>query len=147
MEVAMKHIIPVWILFFTLFVLRSSQAQDLMFNFINPNFIGGNTFNASWLMAEAQAQNSFTAPVTTTTQYSAYSQDPLKTFSDNLNRQILSQISSKLTRGLFGENGLEAGHYDIGDYSIDISQGLDGITINIIDNVKGGETNILVPYF
>ena len=48
----------------------------------------------------------------------------------------------------FGESGqIKPGHYEIGDYVIDITQGLEGITIAILDNMTGAQSSILVPFF
>lgn len=131
-----------FILFF-LFNISNLYAQQLVYTPINPSF-GGSPLNGSWLFSQAQAQNGFTAGGSSA--YSPYSTDPLADFTSSLNRQILSQLSRNLISSMFGENGLESGRYEIGDYIIDITPGADGITIIIDDLVNGGETTIVVPY-
>lgn len=131
-----------FILFF-LFNISNLYAQQLVYTPINPSF-GGSPLNGSWMLSQAQAQNGFTAGGGSS-GYSPYSTDPLADFTSSLNRQILSQLSRNLISSMFGENGLESGRYEIGDYIIDITPGADGITI-IDDLVNGGETTIVVPY-
>lgn len=117
-------------------------AQQLVYIPNNPSF-GGSPLNGSWMFNEAQSQNGFTSGVTSS---SLLQNDPLAEFKDNLNRQILSQLSRNLVSSLFGENGLEQGRYEIGDFIIDITPGTDGITILINDLSTGGQTTIIVPY-
>ena len=78
-----------------------SYGQQLVYTPVNPSF-GGSPFNASWLLSEAQAQNSFSAPAST--PYNPYSTNPLDDFKNTLNRQILSQLSSELISKTFGES-------------------------------------------
>ena len=134
------------ILFISLFTLLTGQellAQQLVYTPVNPSF-GGYYYNGQILLSEAQAQNGFTA---SSNNYNPYSQDPLQNFKNTLNQQILSQLSRQLLSNLFGEAGLQAGHYDLGDYSIDITPGGDGVHIDIFDNVNGGQSTVIVPYF
>jgi curli production assembly/transport component CsgF len=128
-----------------LLMLSAAGAQQLVYVPINPSF-GGSPFNAAWMLSEAQAQNGFTdggGP-----SMSGYSTDPLADFKTSLNRQILSQLSRQLLANTFGEGGsIKPGHFDLGDYTIDVTQSLEGVTILIYDNITGGETSIIVPYF
>jgi len=117
-------------------------TQQLTYTPINPSF-GGSPLNGSWMLGEAQAQNGFTAGGTSA---SSFQNDPLSNFKASLQSQILSQLSRNLVSSLFGETGLQEGHYEIGDYIIDITPGTDGITIKIDDLINGGETSIVVPY-
>ncbi|MCJ7554708.1 MAG: curli assembly protein CsgF [Ignavibacteriaceae bacterium] len=132
------------ILLLAFFVLsQNSFAQQLVYTPINPSF-GGSPLNGNWMLSQAQVQNGFTAGETGID--SRYGSDPLADFTASLNRQILSQLSRNLISSMFGETGLEAGRYQIGDYMIDITQGADGITIIIFDLGTGGETTIIIPY-
>ena len=76
-----------------------------------------------------------------------FQNDPLSNFKSSLQSQILSQLSRNLVSSLFGETGLQAGHYEIGDFIIDITPGADGVTILINDLTNGGQTSIVIPYF
>lgn len=127
---------------FIIFSAADISAQQFVYTPINPSF-GGNTYNGTWMLASAQAQNNLKEESAVS---SSYTRDPLQDFKESLNRQILSQISRELVTSTFGESGLEDGHYEFGDYIIDISQGIEGVNINILDITNGSETNILVPY-
>ena len=127
-----------------LFSAADISAQQLIYTPVNPSF-GGYYFNGQTLLSEAQAQNGFTAG--TSSAYNPYSQDPLQNFKNSLNQQILSQLSRQLLTNVFGEAGLTAGHYDLGDYSIDITPGGDGVHIDIFDTGTGDQTTVVLPYF
>jgi len=118
------------------------KAQDLTFEFINPAF-GGNTFNYQWLLSSADAQNTFEEP----SDLLDLESDPLQEFADDLNRQILNQLSRQLISDQFGEGGLQEGNYLIGSYEISVTSGSNGITVSIVDLDTGGQTSITVPYF
>ena len=68
-----------------LIIPDSASAQELVYYPINPSFVGGNPYNASWLFNEAQAQNTFTE---SSKASSSYGSDPLADFQQSLNRQI-----------------------------------------------------------
>ncbi|GAB4328221.1 MAG: curli assembly protein CsgF [Calditrichia bacterium] len=119
------------------------MASELVYVPLNPSF-GGSYLNASWLMQQAEAQNTFTGP---SSSYRGYSRDPLEDFKESLNRSILSRFASQLTRNAFGEDMLAPGHYEIGDYIIDVRPGDQGIQVSIYDNSTGSETSIIVPYY
>lgn len=120
-------------------------AQELVYVPINPSF-GGSSFNHSWMMNEAEAQNKFTA--SSTSKSSIYSDsDDLSDFEESLNRQILSQLSRQIVSDTFGETNFEEGTYEIGSYIIEITNELDGVNINITDEFNGSATSIVIPYF
>ena len=120
-----------------------SFSQQFVYKPKNP-FFGGDTFNYQQMIASAQAQNIYTAD----DGQDLFSDDPLADFQNNINRQILSQLTRSLTSGIFGEDGqLQDGTYEIGDYQIEISSGLEGIDISILDILNGGTTVVAVPYF
>ncbi len=126
-----------------LFAAADVSAQQLIYTPVNPSF-GGYYFNGQTLLSEAQAQNGFTSG---SSSYNPYSQNPLDDFKNSLNRQILSQLSRQLLTNVFGEAGLTEGHYDLGDYSIDITPGGDGVHIDIFDTGTGDQTTVILPYF
>ena len=136
-------------LFLILFIIacgKVTSAQQLVYHPVNPSF-GGNPYNASWLLSEAQAQNTLTDGGSSS--YNPYSSNPLDDFKASLNRQILSQISRNLLNSTLGTDGttFKPGHYEIGDYSIDIVNGDQGVDITIMDLTNGSQTNIVVPNF
>ena len=132
----------IMIVFF--FVAGKTYAQDFTYTPKNPAF-GGNPYNYSWLMSSAQAQNDIKDPTSSTS--STYKTDPLKDFSESLNRQILSQLSRQIVAKQFGEDALSAGTYVLGDYQIEVGDQADGLSIKIVDNKSGSQTTVSVPYF
>ena len=130
------------VLFMVIGIGSQISASEIVWKPINPAF-GGYYYNAQWLMSTAQAQKT----KDTSSPYSYSSRDPLKDFQESLNRQILSRLSSKLITQMFGEAELEPGHYEIGDYIIDVTPGEQGIRIDISDPVTGQDTSIELPYY
>ena len=128
-------------LFLTGLLLAASPAaaSELIWKPINPSFVGGDPLNGPFLLNEAQAQNDKTLPKATT--------DPLSDFNDTLNRQLLYQLSSKIVSSAFGETGIKPGHYVMGNYTVDISTGANGLSVSITDNSTGGGTTVQVPYY
>ena len=124
-------------------VSGSLFSQDLKYKPINPAF-GGDTFNYNWLLSQAQAQNDYE----TDPNADLFDSDPLLDFQNDLNRQILSQLSRSLLNDVFGEDGtLNEGTFEVGSYQIEIINGLNGINVDILDVVTGGNTTITVPYY
>ncbi len=119
------------------------SAQDFVYKPKNPAF-GGDTFNYQWMMSSAQAQDTYKDPDAKTS--SSYNRDPLQDFENNLNRQILYQLSRQLVSNQFGENSLEAGSYEVGSYQIEITEGSEGVTVSILDVDTGSQTNVLIPH-
>lgn len=123
-----------------------SFAQSFVYHPNNPNF-GGNTFNYSWMLSQAQAQDRNVDPTARrTTASSGSTTNTLTTFAQNLQNQLLSRITSNLLSKQFGETSLQPGTYKFGDFQVEISNGTDGIILRIVDG-KGGETSITIPYF
>ncbi len=119
-----------------------TYSQDFVYKPINPAF-GGDTFNYSWLLSAAQAQNLIEDP-----EPSVFgSRSTLDSFSESLNRQLLNQISRELITSQFGEEGLTDGVYSVGDFQIDIATTLDGLTITLFDTANGEQTQIVIPFF
>ncbi|GHA54123.1 curli production assembly/transport component CsgF [Pontibacter akesuensis] len=120
------------------------QAQDLVYRPVNPAF-GGESFNYQWLQSSAQSQDKLKDPNATTSAFG--SQDPLDDFKQSLERQILNQLSRQLVTSQFGEGGLEPGSYTIGNYSIEVTEGTNGVVIQIVDIGTGNQTTVTVPYY
>ena len=133
------------ILLFMLIVGNKSFAQQFVYQPINPNF-GGSYLNGSWMLAEAQAQNNKTAP-SSSSSLNSFNNNPLQNFQQSLDQQILSQLSQKIVTSAFGEGSLTQGHYQLGNYIIDINPSTDGLHVNIQDNSNGNQTTIVVPYY
>jgi curli production assembly/transport component CsgF len=121
-----------------------ATAGELTYTPTNPSF-GGNASNAQWLMNSAQIQNNYTDEE----KEDAYKLDPLQEFKNNLNRQILNKFSTEIVQAAFGEgtDDLKEGHYQIGDYAIDVNPMNNDIRVIITDNLTGNQTIIEVPYY
>jgi curli production assembly/transport component CsgF len=128
--------------FLMAFFQASILAQDFVYQPINPAF-GGNPYNYSWLLAQAQAQNMFQEADT----YNYGDEDPLAGLQDDINRQVLQSLTEQFYQNQFGEAGLTEGYYKFGSYEIDISPISEGMQVRIIDIYTGSETVIIVPYY
>lgn len=123
-----------------LFIGSSGFAQQFSYTPLNPAF-GGDTFNYNWLLSSATSQNKLVAPASEREQRSE-----LEQFGDNLNRQLLSQISRQLLQQqLGGLNFSEEGTFTYGSLNIEIFQSDEGLVINILDTSTGEETQVIVP--
>jgi curli production assembly/transport component CsgF len=129
--------------FLLLFFLIGSftvHAQQLVYTPKNPAF-GGNPYNSQWLLASAQAQNSFTDPDASGREQLS----ELEQFTQNLNSQLLGQVSRSMFTREFGEEGLSPGTYSFGSLAVDIYPSNEGLVINIIDTNTGEQTQIVIP--
>jgi curli production assembly/transport component CsgF len=124
------------------FVLASYHgfSQQLSYEPVNPAF-GGDTFNYTWLLNSANAQNSFTDPDATSRDND---ESELEQFSENLNRQLLGQLSRTLFNTQLGE-GLQEGTFTFGTLSLEIFESAEGLVVNILDTNTGEQTQIIVP--
>lgn len=120
--------------------ILSIQAQDLVYKPKNPAF-GGDTFNYQWLLSSAESQNKFT-------EESSFGRDErsdLERFTENLNNQLLSQISRNLFTDQFGEDGLTEGTYTFGTLFIEIYPSSGGLVIDILDTQTGDQSQVIIP--
>lgn len=132
-----------FILMITVFGSLSLSAQQLVYKPINPAF-GGDTFNYQWLLSSANAQNQFDDGKD---DYRSLLDDmnSLGSFTDSLNRQILSQLSQKLFEDQFGDGPLTAGNYTFGSLFLEVNQTSQGMLISILDTTTGQQTEIVIP--
>lgn len=121
-------------------------AQQLVYRPINPAF-GGDTFNYSWLLSSAQAQDSTIDPNEATRTSSFQRATSLETFQQQLNTQLLSQLSRNLVTSQFGEEGLDDGTYNIGTLEVNVITTVDGVSIAIVDQNTGESTEVIIPFF
>lgn len=126
-----------------LFLASSSVsfAQQFSYQPVNPAF-GGDTFNYNWLLSSATAQNQITAPANAREQ-----QSDLDRFGENLNRQILSQLSRSLLQQQLGGIGdiTEEGTFTFGTLTVEVFESGEGLVINILDTSNGEQTQVVVP--
>ncbi|KFC19003.1 curli production assembly/transport component CsgF [Epilithonimonas lactis] len=132
-----------FLLLFAMLGNLSLKSQQLVYKPINPAF-GGDTFNYQWLLSSANAQNQFDD------DKSAFNSlldglDSMDSFTDSLNRQILSQLSQKLFEDQFGDGKLQPGNYMFGSLYLEITQSSQGLLINILDTSNGQQSEIVIP--
>lgn len=139
----MKKLACILIGLISLFLLvQKASAQDFVYEPKNPSF-GGNTFNYQWMLSSASAQNKLEDE---NDQFKELlNNDPLKSFQERLNQQILNELSRRLIAQQFGESGLKEGKFAIGDYEIDISSASDGVNVIVQDILTGNQTTITIP--
>ncbi|TGE18628.1 curli assembly protein CsgF [Hymenobacter elongatus] len=127
---------------------HQATAQDLVYEPKNPSFGGGNTFNYSWLLSSAQAQNTIADPAISSSS-NPFQQDPLKQFEQNLNQQILGQLAQRLIGNQLGNQnqGLKEGSYSVGAYNINVVPTSGGFSVQITDTNTGNQTTVTIPYF
>lgn len=120
----------------------SLNAQQMVYKPINPAF-GGDTFNYQWLMSSASAQNQFDGG---TSRLSGLSNlNSLDSFTDSLNRQVLSELSRKLFGDKFGDGELQPGTYVFGSIYLEVIQTGQGLLISILNTDTGEQSEILIP--
>lgn len=125
---------------FLLLGLAFYDAQQMVYKPINPAF-GGDTFNYQWLMTSATSQNQFDDKDTNLGKLNS----SLDSFSDSLNRQLLSQLSQKLFGSQFGEGEIKPGTYVFGSMYLEITQTSNGLLISILNTTTGEQSEIVVP--
>lgn len=112
----------------------TTQAAELVYTPVNPAF-GGNPLNGTWLLNEAQAQNSYEDDA-----FSGYSYTPpsaLEQFSNQLQSQLLSQFLSNVNSG-------KSGSLTTNDFIIDLQNDSGNLTMRVVDRHTGEVSEILV---
>ena len=143
----MKIILKTTLVIFVSLFYSNIVAQDFVYKPVNPAF-GGDTFNYNWLLSSATAQNNTNDPSQEERNaFNRLDEDPLDSFTESLNRQLLNQLSRSLLTTQFGEEGLQEGSYAIGNFDINVTDVGEGLSITIFDSSTGSETQIIVPYF
>lgn len=120
----------------------SGKSQQLVYKPINPAF-GGDTFNYQWLLSSANAQNQFDDKK----DYNSLldNLNSLDSFTQSLNRQVLSELSRKLFEDQFGEGSIQPGNYLFGTMYLQITTTNQGLLINILDTSTGDQSEIIIP--
>lgn len=130
-------------LFLVLFIsgFTFAFAQQFSYKALNPAF-GGDTFNYNWLLSSANAQNGFTQPRAETEQ-----QSELDRFGNQLNQQVLNQISRALLAQQVDAVGDfdQEGTFTFGSLNVEVFESDEGLVINILDTLNGEQTQVIVP--
>lgn len=122
------------------FFCQNSAAQDLVYRPKNPNFGGGDTFMYQQLLSQAESQNDFQEESDTRGE-----EDEVDQFTENLNRQLLNQISRELLQNTFGDDIIQEGTFVFGSLSLEIFPSSEGLVINILDTDTGSTSQIIIP--
>ena len=125
-----------------LFSFSGISAQQLVYKPINPAF-GGDTFNYQWLLSSANAQNQFDDGDKFGNLLNDF--NSMDSFTQSLNRQLLSQLTGKLIDDKFGDSGIAPGKYMFGSLFLDVSEASQGLVINILDTQTGEQSQIIIP--
>ncbi|WHF52163.1 curli assembly protein CsgF [Chryseobacterium gotjawalense] len=114
-------------------------AQQFVYKPVNPAF-GGDTFNYQWLLSSASSQNQFKGDTSAFNSLSS-----LDSFTESLNRQLLSQLSQKLFGNQFGDGNLKPGNYTFGSMYIQVTQSDKGLIVRILNTSTGEQSEIIIP--
>ncbi|WP_415326025.1 curli production assembly/transport component CsgF [Chryseobacterium sp. MMS23-Vi53] len=117
-------------------------SQQFVYKPINPAF-GGDTFNYQWLLSSANAQNQFDDKNSVSNLLDNL--NSLDSFSQSLNRQVLSELSRKLFEDQFGEGDIKPGNYLFGSLYLQITSTAQGLLINILDTSNGDQSEVIIP--
>lgn len=121
----------------------TAAGQDLVYQPTNPAF-GGSSVNYSWLLNSANNQN----PYGGGSGFSSFRDDPLANFEQQLQRQVLDQISRQVIQERFGDIDLtQEGTFDFERFQVDVTPGPSGISIRVFNKQTGESTNIDIPRF
>lgn len=125
-----------------LFLMVASSVPanaELRWNPVNPWF-GGNAYNGSWLLSQAQTHRPAPAKAKKV-------EDPIADFQKSVQRQIMSRLAMRLVQGAFGDSELTQGTYVIGDFSVTVQQDDDGISVNLVNAATGTSTTVEIPVY
>lgn len=130
----------------------TGMATEMIHRFISPD-MGGNPLNGTFLMNQANDQNTFKEPKPATGS-SAAQKSPIEQFKSSLQSAILGQVSRSSVQGMFDTYGNIRPdtnlNFDLngdgqGDFSVIIGSVNNGnVNINISDGIT--ETILTVPY-
>lgn len=116
----------------------TARAGELVYQPTHPAF-GGSPLNASGLLNEANAQNTFKDPASTS---SRKQKSPLEQFNEKLQQAVLNRIANAVSAELFDASGnLQPGTIETADFTITIVDPGDGtLQITTTDKKTGAST-------
>jgi len=119
---------------FSFGLATSAWASDQVFSFNQPSF-GGNGLRSSYYLNLMESQNQF---VEERTRLST-----LEQFSADLERRLLSTLSTNIVEEIFGEDRSESGSFTAGGLEVIYETVGDEVIVTITDGVT--TTTITVP--
>lgn len=112
----------------------TAAASDLTFSFNNPAF-GGNPGNTTYYLTMLENQK--------LPKESEDEQTALQQFSEDLERRILSTLSTTIIQQIFGENATPSGTFTAGGLTVTYETVGNEVRITISDGIT--TTTIVVP--
>lgn len=139
-RVRVLAVVPVFVLL--ALVAAPAAGQQFVYQPKNPAF-GGSYLNYSWMLQSAEAQKD-----PEESAVSRFTRSPFDDFEQSLQRQVLSQLSRELVFNRFRDLDLtQEGRFDLGDYVVEVTPGLNGLSIRVLDVLTGDESVITIPSF
>ncbi|TBM16467.1 curli production assembly/transport protein CsgF [Hafnia alvei] len=111
-----------------------SWGGNMVFQFVNPNF-GGNPNNGSFLLNEANAQNSYKDP--NGYDFDTSTPSPLDNFTSVIQSQLLGNLMGNISQG-------KPGRLVTKDFIVDVKNTDGRLTMNILDRTTGKSSTIEV---
>lgn len=137
----LKGVVPA--LLAVLVMAVPASGQDLTYEPTNPAF-GGSPVNYRWMLNSANQQN----PYSEQEQFSSFRDDPLANFEQQIQRQVLDQLSREIIEDRFGDVDLtEEGQYDFQNFTVRVTPGPSGINIRVFNKQTGESSTIDIPRF
>ena len=133
----MRFTIVVLALAVSLLATGASDAQQLVYTPINPQF-GGNPGNTTILETDANAQNQYSAA------HSQANQTQAQLFASQLQSILLSDLANQVSQAIFGPNAQNSGKFSFGGETVTFQKDLTNTTIGITD-ATGAQTSIVLP--
>jgi curli production assembly/transport component CsgF len=119
-------------------LVAPAAASELVYQPVNPAF-GGDPFNGSVLLNEANAQNLYQD------RSRGSGINPIQNFQRTIQSAILSRIASQLADEILGENAQDQGVFHIDSTTVSFFREGEVVHITITDGITGGTTQIDVP--
>lgn len=123
-----------YIALIALFISPVSWGGNMVFQFVNPNF-GGNPNNGSFLLNEANAQNSYKDP--NGYDFDTSTPSPLDNFTSVIQSQLLGNLMGNISQG-------KPGRLVTKDFIVDVKNTDGRLTMNILDRTTGKSSTIEV---
>ncbi|KID01041.2 curli production assembly/transport protein CsgF [Hafnia alvei] len=117
-----------------LLISPQSWGGNMVFQFVNPNF-GGNPNNGSFLLNEANAQNSYKDP--NGYDFDTSTPSPLDNFTSVIQSQLLGNLMGNISQG-------KPGRLVTKDFIVDVKNTDGRLTMNILDRTTGKSSTIEV---
>jgi curli production assembly/transport component CsgF len=81
-------------------------------------------------------------------QFSRFQDDPLANFEQQLQRQVLDQLSRQIIEDRFeGVDLTEEGRFDFQNFTVEVNPGPRGINIRVFNKDTGESSTIDIPRF